>query len=38
LLDEAMAVAQKLADGPPVSLGLIKGQSRLELIAGIDAR
>jgi len=26
LLDEAMAVAQKLADGPPVSLGLIKGQ------------
>ena len=26
LLNEAMAVAQKLADGPPVSLGLIKGQ------------
>lgn len=26
LLDEAMTVAQKLADGPPVSLGLIKGQ------------
>jgi 2-(1,2-epoxy-1,2-dihydrophenyl)acetyl-CoA isomerase len=26
LLDEAMAVARKLADGPPVSLGLIKGQ------------
>jgi 2-(1,2-epoxy-1,2-dihydrophenyl)acetyl-CoA isomerase len=26
LLEEAMAVAQKLADGPPVSLGLIKGQ------------
>lgn len=26
LLDEAMAVAQRLADGPPVSLGLIKGQ------------
>ncbi|HEY4984984.1 MAG TPA: enoyl-CoA hydratase-related protein [Bradyrhizobium sp.] len=26
LLYEAMAVAQKLADGPPVSLGLIKGQ------------
>ncbi len=26
LLDEAMAVAQKLADGPPVSLGLIKDQ------------
>ena len=26
LLNEAMAVAQKLAEGPPVSLGLIKGQ------------
>jgi enoyl-CoA hydratase/carnithine racemase len=26
LLNEAMTVAQKLADGPPVSLGLIKGQ------------
>ena len=26
LLNEAVAVAQKLADGPPVSLGLIKGQ------------
>ena len=26
LLEEAMAIAQKLADGPPVSLGLIKGQ------------
>jgi 2-(1,2-epoxy-1,2-dihydrophenyl)acetyl-CoA isomerase len=26
LLNEALAVAQKLADGPPVSLGLIKGQ------------
>jgi 2-(1,2-epoxy-1,2-dihydrophenyl)acetyl-CoA isomerase len=26
LLNEAMAVAQKLADGPPVSLGLIKSQ------------
>jgi 2-(1,2-epoxy-1,2-dihydrophenyl)acetyl-CoA isomerase len=26
LPNEAMAVAQKLADGPPVSLGLIKGQ------------
>lgn len=26
LLNEAMAVAQRLADGPPVSLGLIKGQ------------
>ncbi len=26
LLDEAVAVAQKLADGPPVSIGLIKGQ------------
>jgi 2-(1,2-epoxy-1,2-dihydrophenyl)acetyl-CoA isomerase len=26
LLDEAMAVAQRLTDGPPVSLGLIKGQ------------
>jgi 2-(1,2-epoxy-1,2-dihydrophenyl)acetyl-CoA isomerase len=26
LLNEAMAVAQKLADGPPLSLGLIKGQ------------
>jgi 2-(1,2-epoxy-1,2-dihydrophenyl)acetyl-CoA isomerase len=26
LLNEAMAFAQKLADGPPVSLGLIKGQ------------
>ena len=26
LFGEAMAVAQKLADGPPVSLGLIKGQ------------
>jgi 2-(1,2-epoxy-1,2-dihydrophenyl)acetyl-CoA isomerase len=26
LLDEAMSVARKLADGPPVSLGLIKGQ------------
>jgi 2-(1,2-epoxy-1,2-dihydrophenyl)acetyl-CoA isomerase len=26
LFAEAMAVAQKLADGPPVSLGLIKGQ------------
>jgi 2-(1,2-epoxy-1,2-dihydrophenyl)acetyl-CoA isomerase len=26
LLDEALAVAQKLADGPPVSIGLIKGQ------------
>jgi 2-(1,2-epoxy-1,2-dihydrophenyl)acetyl-CoA isomerase len=26
LLEEAMDIAQKLADGPPVSLGLIKGQ------------
>ena len=26
LLNEALAVAQKLADGPPISLGLIKGQ------------
>lgn len=26
LLNEAVAVAQKLTDGPPVSLGLIKGQ------------
>jgi 2-(1,2-epoxy-1,2-dihydrophenyl)acetyl-CoA isomerase len=26
LLNEAMAAAQKLADGPPVSLGIIKGQ------------
>ena len=26
LLDEAMAVAQRLSDGPPVSLGLIKAQ------------
>jgi 2-(1,2-epoxy-1,2-dihydrophenyl)acetyl-CoA isomerase len=26
LLNEAMAVAQRLADGPPISLGLIKGQ------------
>jgi enoyl-CoA hydratase/carnithine racemase len=26
LLDEAVAVAQKLADGPPISIGLIKGQ------------
>ena len=26
LLNEAMAVAQKLADGPPVSLGIIKSQ------------
>jgi 2-(1,2-epoxy-1,2-dihydrophenyl)acetyl-CoA isomerase len=26
LLNEAMAVAERLADGPPVSLGLIKGQ------------
>jgi 2-(1,2-epoxy-1,2-dihydrophenyl)acetyl-CoA isomerase len=26
LFDEALAIAQKLADGPPVSLGLIKSQ------------
>lgn len=26
LLDEAMAVAQRLANGPPISIGLIKGQ------------
>jgi 2-(1,2-epoxy-1,2-dihydrophenyl)acetyl-CoA isomerase len=26
LLDTALGVAQKLADGPPISLGLIKGQ------------
>ena len=26
LLKEALAIAQKLADGPPISLGLIKGQ------------
>ena len=26
LLNEALAVAQKLSEGPPVSLGLIKGQ------------
>ena len=26
LLDEAIAVAEKLANGPPISLGLIKGQ------------
>ncbi len=26
LLDEALAVAQKLADGPPISIGLIKDQ------------
>ena len=26
LMDEAMAIARQLADGPPVSLGLIKGQ------------
>jgi enoyl-CoA hydratase/carnithine racemase len=26
LLEEALAVAQKLADGPPISIGLIKGQ------------
>jgi enoyl-CoA hydratase/carnithine racemase len=26
LLETALAVAQKLADGPPISLGLIKGQ------------
>src|SRR5690606_35874075 len=26
LFDEAFTVAQKLADGPPVSIGLIKGQ------------
>ena len=39
LLNEALAIAQGLADGPPVSLGLIKNQyrSRVEFIPGLDA-
>lgn len=37
LLDEAIAVAQRLADGPPVSLGLIKQQVEFAWSAPLDA-
>lgn len=37
LLDEALAVAQKLADGPPVAIGLIKGQVEAARIADLKS-
>ncbi|GGC89369.1 2-(1,2-epoxy-1,2-dihydrophenyl)acetyl-CoA isomerase [Chelatococcus reniformis] len=37
LLDEALAAAQRLADGPPVSLGLIKGQLEAAWSADLGA-
>jgi 2-(1,2-epoxy-1,2-dihydrophenyl)acetyl-CoA isomerase len=37
LLNEALAVAQKLADGPPISLGLIKGQIESAWSASLPA-
>lgn len=36
-LDAALAIAQKLADGPPISLGLIKAQVEAAWSAPLDA-
>lgn len=37
LMQEALAIAQKLADGPPISIGLIKSQIEVSWSASLDA-